>query len=132
VAGFKSDTMCNTLLDYQYGSGSPATLYLALFSAAPTSAGGGVELSGGNYSRAAVTNNATNFPAASSKTKHNGTDIVFPIASADWATIVYAGWFDAGSGGDFRGAGPMSPNVTVTLGQQFRIPASTGFTATET
>jgi hypothetical protein len=49
------------------------------------------EPSGGAYARVAVTNNATNFPAATASAdyyqKQNGTAITFPQASASWGTV---------------------------------------------
>jgi len=52
-------------LDNRYGSGSPATLYAALIITLPDGDDGSiVEFSGGTYARVAITNNATNFPAA--------------------------------------------------------------------
>jgi len=62
----KSDYLENTILDLVYGGVAytpPAILYVALFSVAPTDAGGGTELSGGGYARVAVPNDLTNFPA---------------------------------------------------------------------
>jgi hypothetical protein len=103
MAGSKSNYLENALLDHVLGGGDytrPATVYAALFTVAPTDAGGGTECSGNNYSRVAITNNATNFPAASSGAKSNGTAIVFPTASGSWGTVVALGIFDASSSGN--------------------------------
>lgn len=133
MAGFKSDSVCNALLDVQYGDGSPATLYCALSTTTPTSAGSNfTEPSGGvGYARVAVTNDSTNFPNASSKTKHNGADIIFPTATGSWGTITWAGWYDASSGGNLLSAGPLSASKTIGAGDVLKFAASTGFTATE-
>jgi hypothetical protein len=48
----------------------------------------------------AITNNATNFPAAAAGSKSNGTAIAFPTATADWSAAVAMGFFDASSGGN--------------------------------
>jgi hypothetical protein len=98
-----SDYLENELLDHVFGASAytaPATLYVALFTAAPTDAGGGTEVTGGSYARAAVTNNLTNFPAAASGAKSNANAITFATATADWGTVVAAGIFDALSGGN--------------------------------
>lgn len=98
MAGSKSNTLENALLDHVLGGGDytrPATVYIALYTAAPTDAGGGTEVTGGSYARASVTNNATNWPAASGGAKSNGTEITFPTASANWGTVVAFGIFDA-------------------------------------
>jgi len=69
----------------------PVTLYVALYTVAPTEDGGGTEVSGGSYARVAVTNNVTNFPGAVDGAKSNGTAIVFPAATALWGDIVAFG-----------------------------------------
>lgn len=98
MAGSKSDYLENELLDHCLGGADwarPATVYVALYTVAPTDAGGGTEVSGGSYVRKAVTNNVTNFPAASGGAKSNGTEIIFVEATASWGTVVAFGIFDA-------------------------------------
>jgi hypothetical protein len=63
----------NVSLDAILGSGTPATVYVCAYSAAPTKAGGGTEIT--NLPRKAVTNNATNFPGAAAGAKSNGVEI---------------------------------------------------------
>jgi hypothetical protein len=103
MPGSKSDFLELELLDHVLGNAAytaPGTIHVALFTAAPTDAGGGTEVTGGSYARVAVTNNATNFPAASGGLKQNGTAITFPQATADWGTIVAFGLFDASTSGN--------------------------------
>jgi hypothetical protein len=103
AAGSFSDYAELEVLDHVFGGADytrPATLYFALFSAAPSDAGGGTELTGNNYSRTAITNNATNFPAAAAGSKSNGTQINGPIFSGTTATVVAWGLFDASSAGN--------------------------------
>jgi hypothetical protein len=98
-----SNYLENKLLDHVFGGPDyvrPGTLYVALFTAAPNDGGGGTEVSGGSYARVAVTNNATNFPAAASGAKSNGTAITFPTATAGWGTVTHWAIFDASSGGN--------------------------------
>lgn len=98
-----SDYLEDALLDHVFGSADytpPLVLYVALFTAAPTDAGGGTEVSGGAYARAIVTNNTTNFPAASGGSKSNGIEIAFPQATALWGDVVAVGIFDASTGGN--------------------------------
>lgn len=78
----------------------PATLYVALFTAAPTVAGGGVEIAGGGYSRVAVANDLTNFPAPVAGVTSNAAAIVFPEATALQGTAVAMGFFDSLAGGN--------------------------------
>ena len=104
MAGSKSDYLENKLLDHVLGGADytrPATVYVALYTVAPTDAGGGTEVSGGAYARVTVTNNATNFPAASGGAKSNGTEIIFPEATASWGTVVALAILDAAAAGNF-------------------------------
>lgn len=119
MAGSFSDFLENELLDHVFGAAAytaPGTLHIALFTAAPTDAGGGTEVTGGSYARAAVTNNATNFPAASGGAKSNGTAITFATATASWGTVVAMGIFDASSGGNLLAWADLTANKTVDNG----------------
>jgi len=103
MAGSKADYLEDELLDHVLGGADytrPATVYIALFTVAPTDAGGGTECTGGSYARKDVTNNATNWPAASGGAKANGTEIVFVEATASWGTVVAFGIFDAVTAGN--------------------------------
>jgi hypothetical protein len=103
MAGSFSDYLENAVLNGVLGGADftrPATVYVALFTAAPSDAGGGTEVSGNNYSRTAITNNATNWPAASAGSKSNGTVITCPTPSGSWGTITHWGLFDASSSGN--------------------------------
>lgn len=119
MAGSKSDYLEDAILDHVLGGGDytrPGTVYVALYTAAPTDAGGGTEVSGGSYARVAVTNNATNWPAASSGTKQNGTAIQFPQATASWGTVVAFAILDASSGGNFLYWGDLTASKSVESG----------------
>lgn len=135
MASGKSNYLANKILDLIFGAQAftaPVTVYAALFTTTPTAANSGVEVSGSNYSRVAVTNNLTNFPAASSQTKQNATAITFPVLSGAVATVVSVGFYDASSGGnllywtDLAGAYQKS----YVANDQPVIPAA-AFTATE-
>lgn len=122
----KSDYLENKVLDHLLGRTTytaPATVYVALYTTAPSDAGGGTEVSGGGYARKAVTNDATNWPAASGGSKSNGTAIVFDEASSDWGTVEAFGIFDAASGGNLLYWGAVTPSKTVNNGQTARFPA---------
>lgn len=83
--------------------GEPATWYAALYTAAPTNSGGGTETTYTDYARVAITNNTTNFPAASGGdpgVKSNGTAVTFPAVGAAGATVVAVGLLDASSAGN--------------------------------
>ena len=124
------------LLDHLLGGPDytrPATVYFALFTTAPTESAGGTEVSGGSYARVAVTNNSTNFPAATSPsgvgTKLNGTAIIFPQSSGSWGTVTHFGIFDAASGGNMLIYGTLTSARAVTTGDTPKFLAS-GFSLT--
>ena len=94
----------------------PATVYVALFTVTPGEAGGGTEVTGGSYARAAVTNNATNWPAAAAGLKSNGVAITFPTPTATWGVIVAFALLDAAAAGNLLYFGAITPNKTVNNG----------------
>lgn len=100
----KTNLMESTILNMVFGGTAytpPATLYVALFSAVTDAEAGTVtELSGSGYARVAVTNNVTNWPAASAGSKSNGTVITFPTATAAWLDTVSWGIYDAATAGN--------------------------------
>ncbi len=104
---------------------APATLYLALFTAAPTDDGGGTEVSGGAYSRLAVTNNTTNWPtiSGSQDTKSNASNLTFPTATGAWGTVTHWGVFDGSTGGNLLLHGALVTARTVANGDIVRFPA---------
>lgn len=124
----KSDYLENKLLDHSLGGGDytrPATVYVALFTVMPTSdAGtGGTEVTGGSYARASVTNNNTNWPAASGGVKSNGTTITFTTATGTWGGIVGAGIYDASTSGNLMFFGSVQTVKTIVNGDTYTIPA---------
>lgn len=131
--GSFSNYLENKVLDHVIGGPDytrPATLYVALCTTAPTDASTGstiVEPSGDNYSRTAVTNNATNFPAASSGSKANGTVITCPTASGSWGTITHIALMDASSAGNVVAWGALDTSKTIDSGDtiSFAISALT-------
>lgn len=73
------------------------TVYLGLFTSIGADGEGGVELASPGdvaYMRAAVTNNATNFPASVSGSKTLAIAHSFPEAGSNWGTIVGVIIFD--------------------------------------
>ena len=94
----KATTWQNAILDSLLGNQSltlpGATLYMALYTAAPGDAGGGTEVTGGSYARLAVTNDLTTFPAAVGGSKSNGIALTFTTPTAPWGTVVAWGLHD--------------------------------------
>lgn len=88
-----SDFLENELLDHVFRNSAyaqPATVYLALYTAAPTDAGGGTQVSTGGYARQAIT-----FGAAAGGAIANTAAVSFTAAGANFGTITHVGIFDA-------------------------------------
>lgn len=104
----------------------PATLYVALMTSAASAAGGGTEVSGGNYSRVGIAAGLTTWAgtqgdgttAASSggsgKTSNNAA-LAFPTPSAAWGTVVAIAIYDAPTGGNQIFQGALTTQQTVNV-----------------
>lgn len=112
----------NELLDHVFSAAAwtaPATLYLGLSTTAINDDGTGLtEPTGNAYARVAVTNNATNWPAASNGLKSNGVKLTFPTATGSWGTISYFFLSDAASGGNLVLWGQLSTAKAIDAGDQ--------------
>lgn len=96
------DAVANATLDAYLGNATllGATVYIGLMTAAPANDGSGVvEPIGNAYSRVAVVNNLTQWPAAVARVKQHANDITFPQATGTWGTVTHVGVFDSLSGG---------------------------------
>jgi hypothetical protein len=116
-----SDYYENKIIDHMLRAQAftpPSTIYLALYTVAPTDAGGGTEVSGGGYARQSFT-----LTAASGGASSNSADITFPTATADWGTIVAVGIFDASTGGNLLMWANLTTSKTVNSGDTFKINA---------
>jgi hypothetical protein len=92
--GSLGDTLENSLLDHWLGGpdyNRVATVYLALFTAMPSDSGGGTEVTGAGYTRKAITNNTSEWTAASGGSKSNINAQSFPAATADYPAKIL-GW----------------------------------------
>jgi hypothetical protein len=121
----KSTYLANKVLDQHFGLTEfdpPATVYIALYTSAPTAAGGGTEVSGGAYARAAIANNAANFPAAAAGSKSNGTAVTFAQATAAWGTVVAVGIFDALTNGNLLYFATLTTPRTVASSDTVSFP----------
>ena len=109
-----SDHAENLLLDWAMTGGAatrPTAWYLALYTAAPSDAGGGTEVSTGGYARQAIT-----FSAASGGATSNTADVSFTAAGADYGTVTHVGVFDASTAGNLLWHGAMTASKTVQDG----------------
>lgn len=119
MAGF-SNYLETKVLEHVFGGSAytaPGTLYVALFTAAPSDTGGGTEVSGGAYARqtAAFT--------VSGDTGSNTSAIEYATATADYGTVVAMGVFDASTSGNLLAYGTLTTSKTVSNGDVFRFNA---------
>lgn len=125
-----SNYLENSLIDAVFRAQtftSPATLYVALYTAAPSDAGGGTEVTGGSYARVAVTSSLANWAGtqgAGTTTASSGTGgvtsnnaaITFPSPTANWGVVTHAAIWDAASGGNLIAHGALSASKTINNG----------------
>ena len=96
---------------------SPTTVYVALYTVAPTDSTSGTEVSGGAYVRQSAAFTTTGNAAT------NSAAIEYPTATASYGTVVAVAILDASSGGNMLAYASLASNKTIDTGDVFRIPA---------
>ena len=117
MAGNLSDYLEVKLLDHFLGTTTytkPTTVYLALYTAAPTDSSAGTEVSGGSYARKVAT-----FNGASSGAPTNNSDIDFNGMPA--CTVVAIAVTDALTSGNILVYGPLTANKSLDAGDILRV-----------
>ena len=115
-----SDYLETKVLDHVFGGTAytaPSTLYVALFTAAPSDSGGGTEVSGGAYARQTIA-----FTTSGDTTSNNAA-IEFPTATANYGTVTHVGVYDASSAGNLMAWAALTSSKTIETGDVFRIPS---------
>lgn len=92
----------------------PATVYLALYTAAPSDAGGGTEVTGGSYARNAIAFSA----AASGAISNSGVETFTDLPAA---TVTHFGILDASTSGNLLAWGALTSNIVVTAGSEIEF-----------
>jgi hypothetical protein len=108
-----TDYLENLFIDHLFRTrtwAKPTALWMALFTAAPTDAGGGTEVAGGGYARVSLPPLDANWNATQGGTSGNSSGsggatanavaIVFPAPSANWGTVSHFAVMDAATGGN--------------------------------
>ena len=118
-----SDVSEKLLLDFLMTAGTatrPTAWYVALYTSAPSDAGGGTEVSGGGYARKTVA-----FAAATSGagTTSNSGDVSWTASGAAFGTVVAIGIFDAASSGNLLWHGNMTASKTIADGDTLEFSA---------
>lgn len=96
-----------------------ANVFVALFTTLPGEDGAnGVEVSGGDYARQAVT-----FSVPAGGSTANSTDVLFPQATADWGLVVGFGLYDALTAGNLLYFNNLTTSKQIDAGDQLKFPA---------
>jgi hypothetical protein len=95
---------------------SPAAVYIGLYTSDPTDANTGTEVSGGSYTRTAVT-----MGAPSNGVSTNTAAVEFPQASGTWGTVGWIGILDATSSGNLLYHTALDTSKTISSGDIFKI-----------
>jgi hypothetical protein len=95
---------------------SPAAVYVGLYTSDPTDANTGTEVSGGSYTRTAVT-----MGAPSNGVSTNTAAVEFPQASGSWGTVGWIGILDATSSGNLLYHTALDTSKTISSGDIFKI-----------
>lgn len=115
-----SDYLETKVLDHVFAGTAytaPATLYVALFTAAPSDSGGGTEVSGGGYARQTIA-----FTTSGDTTSNNAA-VEFPTATANYGTVTHVGIYDASTAGNLMAWAALTSSKTIETGDVFRIPS---------
>ena len=126
MAGSKGDYLEDALLDHVLGGPDfdrPATVYVHLYTAAPSDSGG-TEVDTDdwtNYAAEPVLNNDTNFPAALDGLKSNGVAIDFGVAAIA-APVHVEGFALQDSSGNLLYWGDLTTHKDISDGDPVEIP----------
>ena len=91
---FLSNNLANAALRNTSYTG-PATVYVSLYSTAPTANTAGTEITGNGYSRQSVA-----FDAPSEGAVDSSGNVTFSASGNAWPTVVAVGLVDASTGGN--------------------------------
>lgn len=123
----KATAWQNAVLDSLLGNQAltlpGSTLYLALYTVAPTEDGGGTEVTGGSYVRASVANTLATWPAAAGGSKANGITISFITPTAPWGDVVAWGLHDHASNDSLVLWGLLDDTVTIDTSDTVQFAA---------
>ncbi len=95
---------------------SPAAVYVGLYTSDPTDANTGTEVSGGSYTRTAVT-----MGSPTDGVSTNSAAVEFPQASGSWGTVGWIGILDASSSGNLLYHTALDTSKTISSGDIFKI-----------
>jgi hypothetical protein len=109
----------NKLLDHVLNNESftsPTTVYVGLFTAAPTDTTSGTEVTGGSYARQVLS-----VSTASDGVVTSDADVNFPQATGNWGTIVALGIHDADTSGNLLMYTDLTTSKTIETGDILKV-----------
>lgn len=124
-----TDYLEDQIVKHIFRTGSftkPTSLYVALYTAAPSDSGGGTEVTATGYARVAVNPLDANWAATSGT---NGlTSNVAAISFGTWTTgpttVTHFAILDASTSGNMLVWGALTTSKTVNANDSFSIPAN--------
>ena len=116
-----SDYLEGQIIDHLLRTGTfgkPAAIYVALFTADPTDADAGTEVTGGSYARVAVAQLDANWnaPTAGNGLTDNIGDVTFPAPTAAWGLVTHFAIYDASTVGNLLLHGALTASKTINNG----------------
>jgi hypothetical protein len=121
MAGSASDYLENKLIDHSLGTTvytKPSSVYIALYTTAPSDSYSGVEVSGGSYIRKIIT-----FSSASGGSAVNNTAVSF--TSMPTADVSGIGVLDSLTSGNLLYWGTLSNTISIISGDTVNISNGT-------
>lgn len=118
-----SDYLEDKLLKHTFANTAfttPGTVYLGLFTAAPSDTGGGTEVSGGSYARISC---AFSVSGSDPTLCTNSSAAEFATATGTWGSVGWVGVYDASSSGNLLAWAALTASKTVSSGDVFRFDA---------
>lgn len=110
------------MLDHQTGKTSYTmpSVWVGLFTGAPSDAGGGTEVTGGSYARKSTA--GADWAAAAAGSTSNANVITFVAATGLWGDVTHFGLFDASTAGNLLRWAPLTTAKTIDSGDVASFP----------
>ena len=111
-----SDYAENAILDHIVGKTSftMPSVWVGLYTATPSDAGGGTECTGGSYARKSTA--GSDWAVAASGATSNAAVITFVTPTGSWGTASHFGLFDASTAGNLLGWAALTTPQAIGTG----------------
>lgn len=125
LSDYLEDGFLNVFRGTAFPLSNTGSVYVGLFTAAPSDSGGGTEVSGNAYARVGLTKatGTWNAPSGSPREISNVAEVAFPTATGSWGTITHIGIFDASSAGNLLYWGALAASKAIATDDVFRFIA---------